>query len=303
MLENFASKLKYAGNSWIQGISNLFSEQPVTEDFFDELEEILITGDVGIDASCELVDNLRTEAVNKHIANCTELKNIFVKLVADKLALLQDTGKPLKLSGNPAVVLLIGVNGSGKTTTAGKLAAQLNKQGKTVLLAACDTFRAAAIEQLKLWGEKTNTKVISHAENSDPAAVLFDAISSAKASGTDVVIADTAGRLHTKNNLMEELNKIFRVTERETGQKPCEVIIVLDSVTGQNAFVQAEKFGECMPLTGVILTKYDNCSKGGIVISISDKLKLPVRYIGLGEQTDDLAPFAPNAFAEALLNG
>lgn len=302
MFDSLSSKIKFAGNSWVQGISNLFSDEPLTEDFFDNLEETLITGDVGVGTSCELIELLRKTAVDKRIANCSELKSVFAQLIAQKLASVPGAGEPLRLTGKPSVVLLIGVNGSGKTTTAGKLAAQLKQQGKTVLLAACDTFRAAAIEQLKAWGQKTDTKVIAHTENSDPAAVLFDAISSAKASNTDVIIADTAGRLHTKANLMEELNKIFRIVKRETGNDPSEVLIVLDAVMGQNAFVQAENFGKCMPISGVVLTKYDNCSKGGIVISIADKLKLPVRYIGLGEQVEDLNLFDAAAFSKALLS-
>ncbi len=296
-------KLRFSGNRWIQGIANVFSDEPVNDDFWDELEETLITGDVGIESSCALIDTLKKLCVEKRISNRTELKKLFADLLCDKLAALPDTGCPLRLDAKPAVVLLIGVNGSGKTTTAGKLASQLKSQGKKVILAACDTFRAAAIEQLKAWGERTDTKVISQAENSDPAAVLFDAVNSAKACGADVIIADTAGRLHTKSNLMEELNKIFRVVKRETGNDPAEVLIILDAVTGQNAFVQAESFGKCMPITGVVLTKYDNSSKGGIVLSIADKLKLPVRYIGLGEAVEDLALFDAKAFTEALLNG
>ena len=296
-------KLRFSGNKWIQGIANVFSDEPVSDDFWDELEETLITGDVGIEGSCELIDTLKKLCVEKRISNRTDLKKLFAELLCDKLETLPNTGHPLRLEAKPAVVLLIGVNGSGKTTTAGKLASQLKSQGKKVILAACDTFRAAAIDQLKAWGERTDTKVISQAENSDPAAVLFDAINSAKACGADVIIADTAGRLHTKSNLMEELNKIFRIVKRETGSDPAEVLIVLDAVTGQNAFVQAESFGKCMPITGVVLTKYDNSSKGGIVLSIADKLKLPVRYIGLGEAVEDLALFDAKAFTEALLNG
>ncbi|MDO4952838.1 MAG: signal recognition particle-docking protein FtsY [Synergistaceae bacterium] len=302
MLGNFAEKLRTGSNKWVQGISNLFSDQPVTDDFWDELEEILLTGDVGIDTSCALIDELKRFAVDKRIANRTELKLAFAGLLQNKLESVPNTGKPLRLDKNPSVVLLIGVNGSGKTTTAGKLALQLKNQGKKVVLAAADTFRAAAVDQLKVWGERTGTKVISQAENSDPAAVLFDAVNSAKASGAEVVIADTAGRLHTKSNLMEELQKIFRVVKRETGSDPAEVLIVLDAVTGQNAFVQAESFGKYMPVSGVVLTKYDNTSKGGIVFSIADKLHLPVRYVGLGEAAEDLKLFDAKAFTEALLN-
>ena len=302
MFGNLADKIRNGGNRWAQGISNLFSDQPVTDDFWDELEEILLTGDVGIDTSYALIDELKKYAVDKRIANCTELKQAFAGMLQNKLESVPNTGKPLRLDKKPSVVLLIGVNGSGKTTTAGKFALQLKNQGKKVVLAAADTFRAAAIDQLKVWGERTGTKVISQAENSDPAAVLFDAVNSAKASGADVVIADTAGRLHTKSNLMEELQKIFRVVKRETGSDPAEVLIVLDAVTGQNAFVQAESFGKCMPVSGVVLTKYDNTSKGGIVFSIADKLHLPVRYVGLGEAVEDLRLFDAKAFTEALLN-
>ncbi len=302
MFKKLAEKFRTGGNKWVQHVSNLFSDKPVTEDFWDELEETLILGDVGVDTSCSLIDSLRKLAIDRRIANCDELKTAFAELVRQKLEKVPMTGKPLRLDKKPAVVLLIGVNGSGKTTTAGKLAIQLKAQGKKVILAACDTFRAAAIDQLKIWGERTGTKVISQAENSDPAAVLYDAINSAKASGADVIIADTAGRLHTKSNLMEELNKIFRIVKRETDNEPAEILIVLDAVTGQNACAQAENFGKCMPITGVVLTKYDNSSKGGIVLPIADKLQLPVRYVGLGEAAEDLELFDAKAFTEALLN-
>ena len=302
MLKGFAEKLRAGGNKWAQGISNLFSDEPITDVFWDTLEETLITGDVGVDTSCALIEELKQLAVNKRVANVSELKQEFAKLLTSKLEAVQNMGMPLNTDGKPAVILLIGVNGSGKTTTAGKLATQLKEQGKSVILAACDTFRAAAIEQLKAWGEKTGTRVIAQAENSDPAAVLFDAIKAAKATSADIVIADTAGRLHTKLNLMDELAKIFRVVKRETGNDPCEVLIVVDAVTGQNAFVQAESFGKSLPISGVILTKYDNSAKGGIVFAIAEKLKLPVRYLGLGECASDLALFEPCAFTEALLD-
>ena len=211
-------------------------------------------------------------------------------------------GSPLGINSRPAVILMIGVNGSGKTTTAGKLAAQLKNDGKKVLLAAADTFRAAAIEQLKAWGERTGVRVIAQSQDSDPAAVVFDAIMAAKAGNYDVVIADTAGRLHTKSNLMEELAKVYRIVKREIPEGPAEVLIVLDAVTGQNGFLQAETFSKVMPVTGVVLTKFDNTSKGGIVLAIAEKLGMPIRYVGLGEGIDDLELFDPGTFVDTLLD-
>jgi len=210
-------------------------------------------------------------------------------------------GSPLRLDGHPAVVLLAGVNGSGKTTTAGKLASQFSKAGKNVVLAAADTYRAAAIEQLTVWSERAHARLVSHGPGSDPAAVVFDAIRSAKASGADVVIADTAGRLHTRHNLMEELRKVARVVDREIPGERSEFLLVLDAVTGQNAVQQARVFGDTLPLTGLVLTKYDNTSKGGVILSVVHELGLPVRYVGLGEGIDDLALFRPSDFVEALL--
>ena len=299
---NFAKKLKDAGNKWTQNISNLFSDEPLTDEFWNELEEQLILGDVGIDLSEKLLSDLKQVSIDKRIARISELKTAFGDLITEKLTSVDGMGEPIRLSTKPAVVIMIGVNGSGKTTTAGKLAAQLKSEGKKVLLAAADTFRAAAIEQLKAWGEKTSVNVIAQNQGSDPAAVVYDAVMAAKAGGYDVLIADTAGRLHTKSNLMEELSKINRIVKREIEEGPSEVLIVLDAVTGQNGFMQAESFSKIMPISGVILTKFDNTAKGGIVLAIADKLKLPVRYVGLGEGVNDLEPFDPRTFANTLLN-
>ncbi|MBQ9882717.1 MAG: signal recognition particle-docking protein FtsY, partial [Synergistes sp.] len=219
-----------------------------------------------------------------------------------RLEAVPGMGEPLRLSSKPSVIIMIGVNGSGKTTTSGKFASQLKADGKNVIMAAADTFRAAAIDQLKAWGERAGVRVIAQAPESDPAAVVYDSLMAAKASGADVIIADTAGRLHTKSNLMDELAKIMRVIKREIPEGASEVLIVLDAVTGQNGFIQAETFAKVMPITGVVLTKFDNTSKGGIVIAIAEKLKMPVRYVGLGEGIDDLQLFEPRTFVEALLN-
>ncbi len=300
--KSLSDKLKNTGNKWTQSVSNLFSDEPLTDEFWDELEELLIFGDVGIDTTEVLIAKLRQTSIDKRIARTSELKKAFVDLLVEQLESVPGMGSPLKLTSKPAVVIMIGVNGSGKTTTSGKLAAQLKASGKRVIMAAADTFRAAAIEQLKAWGEKTNVRVIAQNQDSDPAAVVYDSIMAAKAAGDDVIIADTAGRLHTKSNLMEELSKVERVIKREIPEGPAEVLIVLDAVTGQNGFMQAETFSKAMPITGVVLTKFDNTSKGGIVLAIADKLKMPIRYVGLGEGVDDLQLFDPRTFVETLLN-
>lgn len=299
--KTFADKLKNTGNKWTQGISNLFSDAPITDAFWEDLEELLISGDVGLELTETLTARLRQVSIDRRIANVHELKSAFAELLTGHLKQIPNMGAPLNLERKPSVVILIGVNGSGKTTTAGKLAAQLKADGKQVVLAAADTFRAAAIEQLKIWGERSGIRVIAQHPGSDPAAVVFDAIMAAKASGSGVVIADTAGRLHTKSNLMEELGKVERVVKREVPEGPAEVLIVLDAVTGQNGFLQAETFAKVMPITGVVLTKYDNTSKGGIVLSIAEKLKMPIRYVGLGEGVDDIQPFDPETFVKTLL--
>ena len=302
IFRNFAEKLKSVGSRWTLSVSGLFSDDPVTDDFWDDLEENLILGDVGVETAEDLTAGLKQIMKERRITTRQELKNAFSEMLISRLEAVPGMGEPLKLSSKPSVIIMIGVNGSGKTTTSGKFAAQLKAEGKNVIMAAADTFRAAAIDQLKAWGERAGVRVIAQEPESDPAAVVYDSIMAAKASGADVIIADTAGRLHTKSNLMDELAKITRVIKREIPEGPAEVLIVLDAVTGQNGFVQAETFSKVMPITGVVLTKFDNTSKGGIVIAIAEKLKLPVRYVGLGEGIDDLQLFEPRAFAEALLD-
>lgn len=263
---------------------------------------MLILGDVGIDLTEKLIERLKQKAIDGRISRTSELRAVFSDLLVQQLKNVKGMGAALDISSLPAVILMIGVNGSGKTTTSGKLAAQLKKDGRKVLLAAADTFRAAAIEQLKAWGERTEVRVIAQSQDSDPAAVVFDAIMAAKAGNYDVVIADTAGRLHTKSNLMEELAKVYRIVKREIPEGPAEVLIVLDAVTGQNGFMQAETFSKVMPVTGVVLTKFDNTSKGGIVLAIAEKLGMPIRYVGLGEGIDDLQLFDPKTFIDTLLD-
>ena len=302
LFKNLAQKLKNTGNKWTQGISNLFSDEPISDRFWEELEELLILGDVGIDLTEKLIERLKQKAIDGRISRTSELRAVFSDLLVQQLKNVKGKGAALDISSQPAVILMIGVNGSGKTTTSGKLAAQLKKDGRKVLLAAADTFRAAAIEQLKAWGERTEVRVIAQSQDSDPAAVVFDAIMAAKAGNYDVVIADTAGRLHTKSNLMEELAKVYRIVKREIPEGPAEVLIVLDAVTGQNGFMQAETFSKVMPVTGVVLTKFDNTSKGGIVLAIAEKLGMPIRYVGLGEGIDDLQLFDPKTFIDTLLD-
>ncbi|MDR1943485.1 MAG: signal recognition particle-docking protein FtsY [Synergistaceae bacterium] len=297
----FISRLRNVTNKWSLGVSNLFSDSPLSDDFWEDLEERLISGDVGVEIAESLIADLRQVSTDRRIAHTAELRGAFAELITARLEGTPGMGKPLDLSASPSVVLLVGVNGSGKTTTAGKLAAAFLSEGRSVILAAADTYRAAAIEQLKAWGERTGVRVVASSHGSDSAAVVYDAVQAAKAAGTNVVLVDTAGRLHTKSNLMEELAKVWRVTRRETGG-PAESLLVLDSVMGQNGFAQADAFNKAAPLTGVILTKFDNTAKGGIAISISQKLRLPIRYVGLGEGQEDLELFSPRAFVSALLD-
>ncbi len=283
----------------IESVDNVLSSfTKIDEELFEELEEALIMSDIGVETTAKIIERLREEVKKQRTTQPNQIKQILIDEIT-KLLEEEETSFELK---NPSVILVIGVNGVGKTTTIGKLANIYKQEGNKILLAAGDTFRAAAIEQLEVWGNRSNIDVIKHQENSDPAAVIYDAVQAAKARKTDILICDTAGRLHNKKNLMEELKKIFRVIEREYPQAHKEVLLVLDGTTGQNALQQAKIFKEVANITGIVLTKLDGTAKGGIVIAIKSELKIPVRYIGVGEGINDLQPFNASEFAKALFN-
>lgn len=269
----------------------------IDDDFLDDLEAVLLTGDLGVRTTDYLMRQIRRGVTEGEISNTREVMPYMQKIVSD---MLREKEMPAAEPHHPEVWLIVGVNGVGKTTTIGKLACQMRKDGKKVLLAAADTFRAAASEQLTIWAERTGADIVKHAEGADPAAVAFDACSAAVARGADVVLIDTAGRLQTKVNLMEELKKISRVVKKVVPDAPHQTLLVLDATTGQNAVNQARTFGEIVPLSGVVLTKLDGTAKGGVVLSITEELHVPVKYIGLGEREDDLQKFDPEAFAKAL---
>mgnify|MGYP001780636335 FL=1 len=270
----------------------------VDEDFFEELEENLILSDMGMDTTLEAVETLRERVKDNKIKEPEEVKACLREILVEML----DVGSTdLDLTDKPAVILMIGVNGVGKTTTIGKLANLLKNQGNRVLLAAGDTFRAAAADQLAIWADRAKVDIVRHEEGSDPAAVVFDAMNAARARKTDVVLVDTAGRLHNKQNLMNELNKIRRVIDREGTASSKEVLLVLDATTGQNGLIQAKQFGESAGITGIVLTKLDGTAKGGVVLAIAKEMGVPVKFVGLGEGIDDLQPFDAVAFAEALV--
>ncbi|MGN0457171.1 MAG: signal recognition particle-docking protein FtsY [Acutalibacteraceae bacterium] len=268
----------------------------IDEELFEELEELLVMGDVGIATATKITDELRKKVKKQGIKDPNEIHRLLEETVAELLS----GGEELKLTTKPSVILVIGVNGVGKTTTIGKLANNLRMQGKKVLLAAADTFRAAAIDQLEIWADRCKCEIVKQNEGSDPAAVVFDAISSAKAKGADVIICDTAGRLHNKKHLMDELSKISRIIDRELPGADKEYLLVLDATTGQNAVNQAREFKNAAGITGIVLTKLDGTAKGGVVLSIKEELDVPVKYIGVGEQIDDLQPFDSEDFAKAL---
>lgn len=268
------------------------------EEFFEELEETLIAADLGAELAISAVERLRTVTKEKGLRGANELREALSEILLETLR-FEDEG--LKLKTKPAVILMIGVNGVGKTTTIGKLSSRFAKEGKRVLLCAGDTFRAAAAEQLTVWAQRANADIVRHDEGSDPASVVFDAISAAKARGADLIICDTAGRLHNKQNLMNELSKISRIIDRELPGCDRETLLVLDATTGQNGLVQAKQFKEAANVTGLVLTKLDGTARGGIVFAIAHELGLPVRYVGVGEQVEDLIDFEPENFVEALL--
>lgn len=276
--------------------SMLKSFTKIDDELFEELEELLVMGDVGVPTAEKICEELKKKVKKEGIRNPNEIHRLLEETVADMLR----GGEELDISTTPSIILVIGVNGVGKTTTIGKLANNLTKQGKKVILAAGDTFRAAAIEQLEIWADRSHCEIIKQNEGSDPAAVIFDAISAAKARHADVIICDTAGRLHNKKHLMDELAKINRIIDRELPDAAKEKLLVLDATTGQNAVNQAEQFSLATGITGIVLTKLDGTAKGGVVLAIKEGLGIPVKYIGVGEQIDDLQPFDAEDFAKAL---
>ena len=281
----------------VDAIVNSFTK--IDEELFEELEETLIMSDVGVATSAEICRRLRAAVKQRGVTDAAEVRELIKEIIADMLA----GGEALSISTKPSIVLVIGVNGVGKTTTIGKLAASLKAQGKQVLLGAADTFRAAAIDQLQVWADRAGVEMVRQSEGADPAAVVFDASTAGRARGVDVIICDTAGRLHNKKNLMDELSKISRVIQREAPGCDVEVLLVLDATTGQNALNQARQFKEAAGITGIILTKLDGTARGGVVIGIRQELEVPIKYIGVGEQVDDLRPFNAADFVDALFGG
>lgn len=299
IFSKIAEGVKKTKDSMMGKISALFGAySKLDDDFFDELEEVLITCDIGVETSLSIVEKLRETVKEKKLSTPEETRSELKAIIEGMLG----EDKEIDTSTTPSVILVIGVNGAGKTTTIGKLAARYKNEGKKVLVAAADTFRAAAIEQLQIWTERAGVDIVKHAEGSDPAAVVFDAVTAAKARGTDVLICDTAGRLHNKKNLMEELKKISRIIREQGEGCAFETLLVLDATTGQNAVNQAKLFSEVADITGIVLTKLDGTAKGGIIISIHNELGIPVKLVGVGEKVDDLQPFNAHDFAEALFD-
>ncbi|MBR4724893.1 MAG: signal recognition particle-docking protein FtsY [Lachnospiraceae bacterium] len=296
-----AAGLAKTRHSISSGLSSIFSAfSQIDDDFYEELEETLIMADIGVNATMEIMDNLREKVKENHIKNPEECKQLLIDSICEQMSVPEDA---YEFENKPSVVMVIGVNGVGKTTSIGKLAGQLKNSGKRVIVAAADTFRAGAIDQLATWTERAGVELISQSEGSDPAAVVFDAVNAAKSRKADVLLCDTAGRLHNKKNLMEELRKINKIVDREYPDAYRETLVVLDGTTGQNALAQAKQFGEVADITGIIITKLDGTAKGGIAVAISKELSIPVKYIGVGEHIDDLQKFDPRSFTEALFAG
>ena len=296
--ESLRRGLSKTRNRFLGSLESLFGAyDEVDDDFFDELEEILILADIGMETAVEITDRVREESRDRRLKKPAEVYEVLKEQIAD---MMRAEDPDIIEEGAMNVLLVIGVNGVGKTTTIGKMAAQFTSEGHKVLLAAADTFRAAAIDQLKVWADRSGVDIVAHQEGADPGAVVYDAAQAAKARKADILLCDTAGRLHNKKNLMDELGKINRILDRELPGAHKEVLLVVDSTTGQNAMQQAKLFAETAPITGIILTKLDGTAKGGVVISIASQLGIPVKYIGVGEGIDDLQRFDPEEFAEAL---
>lgn len=284
----------------VSGIDSIFSGfSSIDDDFYEEIEEILIMGDIGINATTSIIQKLKDQVAEKHIKDPSECKQLLIDSVTEQMQ-VEDT--QYEFENRKSVILVVGVNGVGKTTSVGKLAGKLKDQGKKVVLAAADTFRAAAGEQLTQWANRAGVEIIGGQDGADPASVVYDAVAAAKARNADVLLCDTAGRLHNKKNLMEELRKIYRILEREYPEAYLETLVVLDGTTGQNALIQARQFSEAANLTGIILTKLDGTAKGGIAVAIQSELNIPVKYIGVGESIDDLQKFDAQAFVNALFH-
>ena len=297
-------KLKQGLEKTRQGISQkveeiLVSFGKIDDELFDELEEALIISDIGVETSLSMISNLKSKVKDRKISDPQMIRELLKEEIRE---ILDDGSVGLDLTGTPTVIIVIGVNGVGKTTSIGKIANELTQTGKKVMIAAADTFRAAAIDQLDIWAKRAGVEIIKHQEGADPAAVIFDAVHAAKSRNVDILICDTAGRIHTKKNLMEELKKLSRIIERELPGSLREVLLVLDATTGQNAVQQAIQFKEAANITGIILTKLDGTAKGGVIVSIKHELNVPVKMVGVGEGIDDLQPFNPRDFAEALFD-
>lgn len=287
-------------DSFVSGIDSIFSGfSAIDDDFYEEIEEILIMGDIGVRATNDIIERLKEQVKQQHIKEPAQCKQLLIDSIKEQMQVGETA---YEFEHQQSVVLVIGVNGVGKTTSVGKLAGKLKEQGRKVMLAAADTFRAAAVEQLEEWAHRAGVDIIAGAENADPASVIFDAVHAAKARKVDVLLCDTAGRLHNKKNLMEELKKINRIIDKEFPDAHRENLVVLDGTTGQNALSQAREFGEVADLTGIILTKMDGTAKGGIAVAIQSELKIPVKYIGVGETIEDLQKFDADQFVDALFN-
>ncbi len=299
IFKKFSLGLKKTRDNMSGAIDAVISEnEDITDQLYDDLEEILIMGDVGMNTSAEICERLREYVSKKHLKKSSQVKGAIKEIVAEML----EGGEDMGLVTMPSIVLVIGVNGVGKTTTIGKMASMYKAQGKKVILGAADTFRAAAIDQLEVWANRAGVDIVKHQEGADPAAVVYDTIQAGIARDADIIICDTAGRLHNKKNLMDELAKIYRIIDKELPYNDRESLLVLDATTGQNAVNQARDFKNVCEITGIVLTKLDGTAKGGVVLSIKNDLKVPVKFIGVGEQIDDLQPFNPQAFADGLFD-